>query len=77
MQNANCLQWFKDSAVVKGLEPEDMQWTKELTSNIAPETDLLENVAKFLAGMWLRESSWEITSLVLFLYGYLAKVCLL
>lgn len=66
-------QWFKDSAVIKGLGSEDAKWAKELTSNSNPEADLMENVAKFLAQKWLTQSHWPL-DIVLFVYGFVCKV---
>lgn len=62
-------------AVVKGLGEDDKQWAKDLTSNSRPEADLLEHVAKFLADKWLRDSYWGLDALVMFLHGFVSKVC--
>ena len=60
--------------MIKGLEADEITWARALTSNSAPEADLLENVAKFIANKWLNESPWPLRHLVLFMHGYLCKV---
>lgn len=68
------LNWFKDSAVVKGLDMEGKQWTKDLTSNSRPEADLLEHIAKFVAKKWLQWSIGTLSPAFLFLHSFTSKV---
>jgi hypothetical protein len=68
------LNWFKDSAVVKGLNEEGKNWAKDLTSNSRPDADLLEHVAKFIAGKWLLGSFWPLSNTLLFVHSFVSKV---
>jgi hypothetical protein len=68
------LNWFKDSAVVRGLGAEDKKWVKALTSNSTPDADLLEKITKFLAKKWLQDSSSNLQPLFSWVHGFLTKV---
>ena len=69
------LNWFRDSAVIKGVDAAGKQWAKDLTSNSRPDADLLEHIAKYVASQWLGKSDWYIDSdLILFLHSYVCKV---
>lgn len=68
------LNWFKDSAVVKGLNEEGKNWAKDLTSNSRPDADLSEHVAKFVAEKWLSTSFWPLGHTILFVHSFVSKV---
>lgn len=71
------LDWFKDSAVSKGLQDKDkLEWVANLTSNSAPDDDLLRYIAETMAARWVQSDEWSVTDTYQWLLGYITKVSL-
>ncbi|EEP81091.1 predicted protein [Uncinocarpus reesii 1704] len=69
------LNWFKDSAVVKGLTEEQKEWVNGLTSKSRPDDDLLLPLAKIMAKRWLQSPDYCLPKDVYWwLLGYITKI---
>ncbi|WEW55846.1 hypothetical protein PRK78_001279 [Emydomyces testavorans] len=69
------LEWFKDSAVVKGLTEEQRKWVHGLTSSSSPDDDLLKPIAKIMAKRWLQTCGlWFVKDIYWWLLGYITKI---
>jgi len=71
------LNWFKDSAVVKGLPEDKREWVNGLTSNSKPAEDLLKPTTVIMARRWLQSETWSVTDMLPWVIVFIAKVCLL
>ncbi|KAJ5815978.1 Tetratricopeptide-like helical [Penicillium robsamsonii] len=72
----NALRWLQDSAVTKRLPDDQFIWVKSLSSKSAPDADVLEHVATFVARRWLQSHcpSDEIKACFAIIYGYITKI---
>jgi hypothetical protein len=68
------MKWLQDSAISRKLSDEHRKWVKSSSSKSAPDADLLEHIAKFLAYRWLQSSEWNLGEQFSFIHGYLTKV---
>ena len=69
------LNWFKDSAVTKGLSHTNKEWVKSLTSNASPNSDLLEHITTHLCKeLYLSPSTFAVRQLYSAIAAYRLKI---
>lgn len=68
------LKWLQDSAVTKRLSPEEIKWVKSLSSKSEPDADIIENIARYLAHLWLQLGPWDVAESFAAVHGYITKV---